>query len=135
MRATSSSSNALALIPAIAVLFLAACGGSGGGAQADSGINGLVTIGPICPVLREGMPCPDEPFAATVLIVDEAGDEVARIDSGANGRFRIELAPGSYTLVPQSPSPGAPPFAQERSVEVRAAAFTQVTIEYDSGIR
>lgn len=135
MRATSNSSHTLAFIPAIAVLLLAACGGSAGTILANAGIDGLVTIGPICPAAREGMPCPDEPFAATVLIVDEAGDEVARVESGANGRFQVALAPGSYTLVPQSPSPGAPPSAEARSVEVRAGAFTAVTIEYDSGIR
>ena len=101
----------------------------------DSGIDGLVTIGPICPVLREDTPCPDEPFLATIVIEDESGNGVTRVDSDESGRFRLNLAPGRYILVPQSPNPGAPPFASEQEVEVRADAFTQVTIAYDSGIR
>ncbi len=127
---------ALAL-PALAVVLIAgACGGGRyGGGGAASGIEGAVTIGPICPVERQDTPCPDEPFQATIVVEAENGDEVARTESGEDGRFRVELAPGAYTLVPQSPNPGAPPQAAEQQVEVRAGAFASVTIEYDSGIR
>ncbi len=104
-------------------------------AVAASGIEGLVTIGPMCPVMQEDTPCPDQPFQATIVIEDEGGDEVATVESAEDGSFRIELAPGSYTLIPQSPNPGAPPHAGEQQVEVEAGAFTEVTIQYDSGIR
>ena len=104
-------------------------------APTDSGIDGLVTIGPICPVLREDTPCPDEPFLATIVIEDENGDEVTRVDSDESERFRVNLDPGRYTVVPQSPNLVSLPFASEQEVKVRAGLFAQITIAYDSGIR
>jgi hypothetical protein len=113
---------------------MVACAGAGV-TPTDSGIEGLVTIGPICPVLREDTPCPDEPFQATIVVEDRDGDEVTRVDSDESGRFRVNLAPGRYNLVPQSPNPVSLPFASEQEVEVRAGHFAQITIAYDSGIR
>lgn len=101
----------------------------------DSGIQGLVTIGPVCPVVQEGTACPDEPYQADIAILDEDGDEVVTFESGENGRFRVNLFPGRYTIVPASPNTGAPPFADEQQVEVLAGSFTEVAIMYDSGIR
>jgi hypothetical protein len=69
----------------------------------NSGIEGNVTIGPMCPVERIDSPCPDQPYAATIVIKDASGKEVARAHSAGDGRFRVALKPGSYTLVPQSP--------------------------------
>jgi len=121
---------------ALAVFLLAAtCDNSHGGPPGDSGISGIVTIGPMCPVERVDTPCPDQPFQATIVVDDAHGKEVTRFDSGADGSFRVALAPGSYTLVPQSPNGGGPPSAGEQTVEVRSGAYTDVTIQYDSGIR
>ncbi len=101
----------------------------------ESGVRGLVTIGPMCPVLQKNVPCPDLPFSTKIVIEDEAGIEIASIVSGDDGLFQIELDPGSYVLVPESPNPGAPPMAQELAVEVAGDEFTEVLIQYDSGIR
>ena len=107
----------------------------GGPPLIESGIRGLVTIGPICPVMQEGVPCPDLPFSATIVVEDGAGSEITRVRSGDDGIFEVSLDPGSYVLVPQSPNPGAPPFASQQAVEVVADAYTEVLIQYDSGIR
>ena len=101
----------------------------------ESGIRGTVTIGPMCPVLQKGVPCPDLPFSAKIVIEDEAGVEIASVVSGDDGMFQIELDPGSYVLVPESPNPGAPPMAQEQAAEVLEDGFTEVLVQYDSGIR
>lgn len=101
----------------------------------ESGIRGLVTIGPMCPVLQKGVPCPDLPFSAKIVIETGMGAEVASVVSGDDGMFQIELDPGSYVLVPESPNPGAPPIAQEQAVEVIEGGFTEVLVHYDSGIR
>ncbi len=69
------------------------------------------------------------------MIEDDVGVEVASVVSGEDGMFEIEVDPGSYVLVPTSPNPGAPPFADEQDVEVIEGAFTEVAIQYDSGIR
>ena len=56
-------------------------------ATATSGITGVVLIGPMCPVMREDAPCPDQPFAATLLIRDSQGRELCTVSSGDAGRF------------------------------------------------
>ena len=101
----------------------------------ESGIEGLVTIGPMCPVMQKGVPCPDLPFSAKIVVEDEGGTEVASVVSGDDGTFQIELGAGAYVLVPQAPNPGTPPFAVDLAVEVLEDAFTEVLIQYDSGIR
>jgi hypothetical protein len=125
----------LVLASLVALVALAAACASDDSSDADSGVRGLVTIGPMCPVVQEDTPCPDEPYEATIVVEDGSGDEVATAQSGADGRFELALAPGSYTLVPQSPDAGTPPFADEQQVDVREGAYTEVTISYDSGIR
>ena len=120
------------LLVAAFALIAAQCDSNG--QPPSSGIEGLVTIGPVCPVERIDTPCPDKPYQATIVVKNEGGDEVARELSGKDGRFRVALAPGSYTLAPQSGSGGLP-FAKEQQVEVQAGAFTTVGVQFDSGIR
>ena len=94
-----------------------------------------MTIGPTCPVQRIDQPCPDRPFAGEVLVRDGSGSEVADAHADGAGHFRLDLAPGTYQLVPVSPHPGMPPFGKPQSVAVVAGAYTHVTLQYDSGIR
>ncbi len=117
----------------VAAVTLASCG-QGVSAPSKSGVEGIVLIGPMCPVEIEGSPCPDQPFAATIKIV-QAGKEVDTVESGKDGRFRVLLEPGDYVLEPAGPNPGAPPTGQPIPVTVKPDAFTQVTLHFDSGIR
>jgi len=122
------------LLPPLAVL-AAACVSTGPvPSSGGSGIVGLVTIGPMCPVVREDEPCPDQPYQATIVVQDESGSEVARVESGEDGRFSVSVPPGSYALVPQSPESRLP-YAGEYQVEVPAGGYPYVHVEYDSGIR
>jgi len=105
--------------------------------SSESGIEGQVSIGPMCPVERQDRPCPDKPFAASIEIQnqDDQGDHLT-VRSGEDGRFRVKLAPGKYKLTPMAPNPGAPPHAPPpQSVTVESGKYTHVTIKYDSGIR
>jgi hypothetical protein len=99
----------------------------------DSGIEGQVFIGPMCPVMREGEPCPDQPFQATITILNPNGKEVARVESDAQGHFQVNLEPGTYTLRPE-PGEGIA-WADEQSITVSTGQYTQVVVSYDSGIR
>ncbi len=99
----------------------------------ESGIEGVVTIGPTCPVQRIESPCPDRPYPADIVVLDKAGNRVAGVASGADGRFRVLLPPGTYTLIPQHK--GTPPTAVEQTIAVVAGRITAVQIVYDSGIR
>jgi len=123
----------LLLVTAL-VASIVACGGPAK-APPDSGIEGQIFIGPLCPVVQEGVPCPDEPYQASIRVRRSSGEVIATLASGEGGRFRINLAPGSYVLEPLSPNEGAPPYAGPVTVRVRAHAFTRVRITYDSGIR
>ena len=89
----------------------------------------------MCPVEQIDTPCPDELYHAVLVVTDLQGDEVARTESGPDGRYRVGLEPGTYWLVPQSPNEGAPPSAPKRQVEVREGLYTTVDVQYDSGIR
>jgi hypothetical protein len=100
-----------------------------------SGVQGLVTVGPVCPVVSDLLPCPDRPYQATLVFLDGGGREVARTVSGADGRYRIALPPGPYTLVPLSP-PGVPfPNASSIQLQVPVDRYVTVDVPYDSGIR
>jgi hypothetical protein len=115
-------------------LALAACG-SQPAAAPGTGIQGMVQVGPTCPVERINSPCPPHPLAATVVVRDGAGAEVTRFNSGADGRFKVDLQPGTYRLtgltIGSSPLPRPIPI----SVSVIQGTYTAVNVEYDSGIR
>lgn len=103
--------------------------------SALSGVRGRVTIGPMCPVVREDQPCPDRPYQAILTIRDAAGREVARVESSADGTYALSLAPGSYVMTPESPSAARLPWANPQPFEVRALLWTTLDIAFDSGIR
>ena len=110
----------------------AACGGP----RQDSGIRGTVTLGPLQPVQRVGGPPNERPYAATIVVVAKGTDTVvATTHAGGDGRFTVDLEPGDYTVMPQSPSPNGMPHAVPIDVHVAPHSFTAVTIAYDTGMR
>jgi hypothetical protein len=102
----------------------------------ESGISGIAQEGPMCPVERENSPCPERPVAnAPIPITDGKGsDTTVYTDEG--GRFGIAVPPGDYEVQPMHvgdsgfPQPGPP-----QTVTVDAGQYTDVVVEYDSGIR
>jgi len=126
---------ALLLLAAAAVL-LFACKGEEEKPPATSGIEGQVLIGPMCPVVQEGTPCPDQPYQATIVIWSaERTKKIVTIETKADGRFRVPLPPGDYYIDPQPADSGGPPTPIPQSVTVAADRFLPVTVQYDSGIR
>ena len=99
----------------------------------DSGIEGQVLIGPICPVVQEGQECPDQPYQATLTVNSREGRKIVQIQTDKDGKFRIPLPPEEYVLHPESPN--VMPFASEQSLTVEAGRFTEIIVNYDSGIR
>ena len=115
----------------ILILLLATC--SVKPAPANSGVEGQVFIGPVCPVMQEGQACPDQPYQATLTVNSPDGKKIAQVEADDMGRFKIPLGPGEYILHPESPN--VMPVAGEQTFTVEAGAFTQVIVNYDSGIR
>jgi hypothetical protein len=103
--------------------------------DSSSGVFGQVTIGPMCPVVRIGKPCPDQPYQATLDVLTASGDPVTRITTDAECNFRVSLVPGGYILRPESPGKRPLPTAQEQQFTVVAGQFTELLVTFDSGIR
>ena len=103
------------------------------GPDAAQGIDGLVLLGPLCPVQQADGSCPDRPYEAWLDVRSAAGGRVTRVRSGEDGRFRVGLAPGSYRVVGDSGDPF--PRGGEEDVTVRAGLWAPVTVHFDTGIR
>ncbi len=106
--------------------------GNSGTNNGNSGIDGIVLIGPNCPVFKEGESCPDKPFAATIEIQKD-GLLLVTIRSGNDGKFNVNLTPGEYKLIPLDGM--GPQHAEPQFVKIEYGKFTNATINYDSGIR
>lgn len=115
----------------VMILILATC--SAKPQAAVSGIEGQVFIGPTCPVVKIGQECPDEPYQAVLTVNSLEGERIVQVQTDEEGQFKIPLEPGEYILHPESPN--ALPFAQEQEFKVEDGKFTQLTVNYDSGIR
>ena len=101
---------------------------------ANSGIEGQVLIGPTCagPV-RVDSNCEDQPYQATLTVSSPTGERIVQVQTDEDGRFKIPLQPGEYILHPESPD--VLPVAGEQTIVVEEGKFTQVIVNYDSGIR
>jgi len=103
------------------------------GPEAAQGIEGIVLLGPLCPVESLENACPDLPYQAWIDVRNRNGDRVTRVRSGEDGRFRVGLHPGLYLLDPESGDPF--PVAGEQEVRVEDGVYTEVTVSFDTGIR
>jgi hypothetical protein len=119
--------------PALLFLLLACSSDALLGPEAPQGIDGLVLLGPQCPVQSEQDPCPDLPYQATINVHDSDGERVTRVVSGKDGRFRVGLKPGRYSLRPVSGNPF--PVAGDQGVDVERGVYVQVVVNFDTGIR
>ncbi len=98
----------------------------------STGLAGTVTRGPITPVCRVGVPC-DAPFAAS-FTVTRGQVVVAHFQSDSAGRYEVLLAPGAYTVTPDSGSPVFPS-GQAKAATVGSAGLTHLDLLFDTGIR
>jgi hypothetical protein len=102
------------------------------GDSRESGIEGQVSFGPISPVARPGV-ANYRSYQAAIRVLDQGGHVAAEFHTAADGQFRQPLEPGSYILDPQAQ--GFRPHAAQQVITVRPGEYTQVRINYDSGIR
>jgi hypothetical protein len=114
----------------------------------DSGVQGVVVAGPSCPLDSPVSECASEPVETDVRVLQgtpEAASEAGReagtggepvtvVHAGSDGRFRINLPPGSYVLEAVPPS-DTTLLAKPTPVDVKAHEFTRVTVLLDTGIR
>jgi hypothetical protein len=113
-------------ISALAALSLALSAAAG---VAVTGLRGLVTRGPITPVCREGVPCSAP--AKNVRLTFARGAVSRSVTTGLDGRYRVALAAGTYTVKIAGARFGYAP----RSVVVLAGRVVVRNIAIDTGIR
>jgi hypothetical protein len=102
--------------------------------EINSGIYGIVTIGPIKPVGKEGE-INYKPYQATIIIKPEDGlTVIKRFTSNSDGTFKINLKPGKYVLEPLKTN-NTFPIGKSTEVEVIQSQFTEINISFDTGIR
>jgi hypothetical protein len=124
-RIVTSMDRRLALGVTLATLVgLAGCSG---GAPTPVHVDGIVRLGPFCPVERPGSPCPVPTGAFDgAEAVARAGGSQVRSPLFADGHFGLDLEAGHWNVT-------ATAGMSCTSVEVSASG--PVTIECDTGIR
>ena len=132
--------RAAPVLSLVAVLTtLAGCGEESQPAdEPTSGINGVVHLGPQCPVETAGDDCADEPAAGVTVVVAEQvpgeayalGDEVARTTTADDGTFTVALAPGDYVVTAE-----AGMSCELMDARVVAGEYADVDLPCDTGIR
>jgi len=117
------------------VLLTLACGLFATPTPTNSGIAGKALMGPMCPVMREGEDCPDQPYQATITVNNLENRKIVQFQTDEQGNFNVPLAPGDYILHPETPAGKPYPFAADQRFTVLPGEFTRITVTYDSGIR
>jgi hypothetical protein len=102
-------------------------------------LEGHVTIGPLVPVVQEGVPEPTpapEVYTARQIVVlrEDEGEEVVRLEIDAKGNYRGELPVGIYVVdinhLGIDFAKGFP-----KIIEIVTNQVTRVDVDIDTGIR
>ena len=100
----------------------------------DTGVEGIVTIGPTCPVQRipPDPACANKPYPTTLLISSTGRPDI-RVTTDAQGYFSRELPPSDYTIraAAQTMMPRLSPVTFSVTTHNRAS----LNLVFDSGIR
>lgn len=110
---------------------------TGGTCVADaSGVRGIVSTGPTCPVQTNPptAACADKPYATTITVM-KAGSTATYMTtkSISDGTYTLALPAGSYTLSAKGGT--TYPRCAVANITVSAGAYTTTNITCDTGIR
>ena len=101
------------------------------------GVDGVVTIGPTCPVERvpADPQCADKPYETTLIlastIIGRNGGVLIHTD--AEGRFSDDLVPGIYTIRAQDGA--VMPRLTPVTFQIKSNERLHLDLKFDSGIR
>jgi hypothetical protein len=102
-------------------------------------IKGKVSVGPICPVERPGVPCPvpREAYTSREVILYAANGTmvVKRTHFAADGTYRFEVPAGTYVLdIPRQQGIGGSRDLP-KTLTVKSGETLEVNFSIDTGIR
>ncbi len=101
----------------------------------ESGVEGQALLSPSHPgPVRRGETS-TTPYKTTVVVRDASGKEVAQTETDSEGRFRIKLPPGTYSIGGPQRVGRFLPRAGEETVTVEPGKYSRVTLHFDSGMR
>ncbi|MGE5210319.1 MAG: hypothetical protein ACM3MM_03600 [Acidobacteriota bacterium] len=118
-------------------LSVVACGGAAdrsddtaepstsGGGEGRIAVEVTVTLGPGCPVEREGAPCPSVPLTGSELVAT-SNEQTVRRDLPDDGRISLDLDAGTWQITAT---------AGMSCETVTVSASGPVTVVCDTGIR
>lgn len=104
----------------------------------DSGISGMVLLGPTCPVIKDppDEECADKPYAtALVVTTHDQARVIKEFRSEETGKFSVQLAPGEYAIRSAAASNILPYCSSSEIIVVYAGQYTETTVFCDTGIR
>jgi hypothetical protein len=102
--------------------------------ESRTGIEGVITIAPIRPgPAVEGRPS-SAPLTNTTFVVENEKGIVTSFTTNNQGRFRVSLAPGHYTVFLKGKKQGIGNYGPF-DVDVVAGRMTNVQWECDTGMR
>ena len=106
--------------------------------EQESGISGLVLLGPTCPV--ESNPpdpeCADKPYATTLVVTTlDQTSVIKAFRSDETGRFSVQVDPGEYSIRSEGASNVLPFCSNNGDIKVNINAYTETTVNCDTGIR
>ena len=121
----------------------APCPGESGGGDGNifryqSGIRGVVFLGPTCPVVMDppDPECADRKYETTLALTTPDGARVVQeFNSDAQGRFSIGAAPGEYGIRSAVAANVLPYCSTNETVRVFSGTYTETTVYCDTGIR
>lgn len=99
---------------------------------------GQVTIGPNCPVEREGVSCTPSPEAYAsreFIVLNSSQKEVTRFHADSSGSYSISLLPGTYTVVSAKTGFGSMSKDLPATVVIKSGQSATLNIDIDTGIR
>lgn len=109
--------------------------GSGTSSEKEFGtLSGSVLMGPMCPVMREGVACPDQGVPGIVFFVTNIkGGLSYTVTTDSSGAFSLPVETGTYIIKNGSTKPY--PRISPIEVVVKTGVVTSVVMHGDSGIR
>ncbi len=105
------------------------------GNEFTTGVKGQVFISPVSPFEREGV-INKAPYEAFLKFVDLNKDTIKKIQTDVNGKFKVALDSGNYTIIPESiTNTGTYPIGEMKNIIIKSGEIAFVEIDFDSGIR